>query len=215
MVLVAAGPCGHVRKAWEHIAFVVVASAIGQDEVLHGVDAAAYPGDEVIGLRGGAEGLAALEAPAVLQGRDAVSQDRGRKHPVGSEQVTVQVQFGSGHPVELRDHPGPMQLDQRADQRPEPDEFIARAGKQPDGGPAGTVAAQPGQRDGLPWSPAEFVDEREDGIGGPDRLQPRKGLVCDGDLDLIQHRRVVIGQPLAGRVPRGRPGSIGARGGMR
>ena len=55
--------------------------------------------------------------------------------------MTVQVQFGRGHPVDLRDHPGPVQLDQRADQRPEPDEFIARPGKQPDGEPTGTVAA--------------------------------------------------------------------------
>ena len=129
--------------------------------------------------------------------------------------MTVQVQFGRGHPVDLRDHPGPVQLDQRADQRPEPDEFIARSGKQPDGGPAGTMAAQPRQREGLPWSPAEFVDEREDGIGGTDRLQPRKGLLRDGDLDLIQHRLVGPGQPLTGPCAMTAPPRHWRCGGMR
>jgi len=115
--------------------------------------------------------------------------------------VTVQVQFGGGHLVELGDHPGPVQLDQGPDQRAEPEEFIARTGQQPDGGPTGTVAAQPRGREGLSRSPAELVQEREDGVGGPDRLQPGQGLLRDSDLDLIQHRLVGPGQPLASQVP--------------
>ena len=143
----------------------------------------------------------AVEAPAVLQGGDAVPQWLRGEDPVRAEQVTVQAQLGGGHLVDLGDHPGPVQLDQGADEWPEPDELIAGAGQQPDRRAPGTMAAQPRNRKRLPRPPAEFVDEREDGISGPDRLQPRQGLLCDGDLDLIQHHLIGPGQPLAGQVP--------------
>ena len=113
----------------------------------------------------------------------------------------MQVQCGGGHLVDLGDHPGPVQLNQGADQGPEPDEFIAGAGKQPDRGAPGAVAAQPRQGHGLPRSPAELVQQGKDGIDGPDCLQPGQGLFRDGDLDLVQHRFVGPGQPLVGQVP--------------
>ncbi len=65
----------------------------------------------MIGLGSGAEGPAAVKALAALQGGDAVPQRLRRDDPGGSEQVTVQVRLGSGHVVDLRDHPGPVQLD--------------------------------------------------------------------------------------------------------
>jgi len=55
VALVAVGPGGHVRGR-EQVALIVAASPIGQDQVLDGVDAAAGPGDEVIGLGRAAEG---------------------------------------------------------------------------------------------------------------------------------------------------------------
>jgi hypothetical protein len=58
--------------------------------------------------------------------------------------VTVQVQFGAGHAVDLGDHPGPVHLDQGTDQRAEPQQLITRAGQQVDGRAAGPVTAQPG-----------------------------------------------------------------------
>ncbi len=68
--------------AGEQVALVVVAPQAGQDQVLHGVDAAADPRDEMIGFRGAAERPVAVEAAAVLQRRDAVSQRAGRQDPV-------------------------------------------------------------------------------------------------------------------------------------
>ena len=123
--------------------------------------------------------------------------------------MTVQVQFDGGHLVDLRDHPGPVQLDQGPDQRPQPQEFIAGAGKQPDGRAPRAVAVQPCQREGLSRSPAEFIQEREDDVTGADRLQPGQRLLRDRDLDLIQHRLIGPGQPLASQVPRGCPGGDG------
>jgi hypothetical protein len=61
----------------------------------------------------------------------------GRQDPVRSEQVPVQVQLIFGHVVDLGDHPGPVELDQGADQWAEPQQLIARAGQQIDGGPRG------------------------------------------------------------------------------
>jgi hypothetical protein len=61
----------------EQVALVVIAPPVGQDQVLHRVDAAADPRDEVIGLRGAAERLAAVEAAAILQSDDAVAQRTG------------------------------------------------------------------------------------------------------------------------------------------
>ena len=84
----------------EQVALVVVALAAGRDQVLDGVDPAADPRDEVIGLWRGPEGRAAIKALSVLQGGDAVSQCLRREDPVGAEQVTVQVQFGGGHLVD-------------------------------------------------------------------------------------------------------------------
>ena len=73
-----------MRGTGEQFALVVVALAVGQDQVLDGVDAAADPRDEVIGLWRGAEGPAAVKALAVLQGGDAVPQcpgGRSRSEP--------------------------------------------------------------------------------------------------------------------------------------
>jgi hypothetical protein len=81
----------------EQVAFVVVASPVGQYQVLDGVDAAADPRDEVIGLWRGAEGPAAVKALAALKGGDTVSHCLRRDDPVRSEQMTVQVQFDGGH----------------------------------------------------------------------------------------------------------------------
>ena len=120
----------------------------------------------------------------------------------------MQVQLISGHAVDLGDHPGPVQFEQGADQRAEPQELIARARQQVDGGAARPVAAQPGSRERFPRSPAGLVQERERGLGGSDRLQPGKGLLGDGDLDLVEHRLVGGGQPRPGQVPRRGPGCL-------
>lgn len=101
----------------EQVALVVVAPPVGQDEVFNGVDAAADPRYEVISIGGDAEVPAAVTALAALQDGDAVSQRFGRNDPVRSEQVTMQVPLGGGHIVDLRDHPGPVQLDQGTYQR--------------------------------------------------------------------------------------------------
>jgi hypothetical protein len=77
VVLVAAGPGGDVDGAGEQVALVVVAPPVGQHQVLHRVDVAADPRDEMVGFRGAAERPAAVEAPAALQGRDTVPQRRG------------------------------------------------------------------------------------------------------------------------------------------
>ena len=66
-----------MRGRGEQVALVVVAPPVGQYQVLDGVDAAADPRDEVIGLWRGAESPAAVEALAVLQGGDAVAQCLG------------------------------------------------------------------------------------------------------------------------------------------
>ena len=50
VALVAAGPGGHMRGPVEQVALVVVAPLVGQHQVLDGVDAAADPRDEMIGL---------------------------------------------------------------------------------------------------------------------------------------------------------------------
>jgi hypothetical protein len=50
--------------------------------------------------------------------------------------------------------------------------------------------------------PAEFVEERGKGVAGADRLQPGQGLLCDADLDLIQHSLICLGQSLASQAPR-------------
>jgi hypothetical protein len=135
----------------------------------------------------------------------------GRRTRSRSEQVAVQVQFGGGYLVELRDHPGPVQLDQGPDERPEPEQFIASAGQQPDGRAPGASAAQPRHGEGLPRPPAELVQEREDGVGGPDRLQPGQGLLGDGDLDLIQHRVIGPGSRSRARCHEAAPAAAAAR----
>lgn len=131
VVSVAAGPGGQVLRGWEQVAFVVVAAAVGQDEVLHGIDPAAHAGDEVVGLWLGAQISMAVEAPLVLEYGDPVSERFGRSQPVRSEEVTVKIQFSLGYPADLSNHPCPVQLQQRVDERAKPDELVAGAGKQP------------------------------------------------------------------------------------
>jgi hypothetical protein len=62
--------------------------------------------------------------------------------PAGSEQVTVEIQLGLRHPVEIRDHSRPVDLDQGTDQGAKPDQFVASARAQPDRGTLGTVTPQ-------------------------------------------------------------------------
>ncbi|HEV8275820.1 MAG TPA: hypothetical protein VGQ26_09005 [Streptosporangiaceae bacterium] len=71
VVVVAACPGGHERRAREQVTLVVVARPVGQDEVLHGIDAAADTGNEVVCLRPDAKRSPAVEAAARLQCRDA------------------------------------------------------------------------------------------------------------------------------------------------
>lgn len=56
----------------------------------------------------------------------------------------MQVQLSAGPAVDLGDHHGPVHLDQGADQRAEPQQFITGTGQQVDDGAAGPVTAQPG-----------------------------------------------------------------------
>jgi hypothetical protein len=122
VVVVAACPGGHERRAREQVTLVVVARPVGQDEVLHGIDAAADTGNEVVCLRPDAKRSPAVEAAARLQCRDAFPQWPRGDQPVRPEQVTVQIQLNLRHAVDLCDHPRPVQLDQRTHERAEPDQ---------------------------------------------------------------------------------------------
>ena len=54
--------------------------------------------------------------------------------------MTVQVQFRLGHPIDLGDYPGPVQLAQGADERSQPEKFVTGAGKQLHLRPPGAMA---------------------------------------------------------------------------
>jgi hypothetical protein len=121
VVFVAACPSGDEGRAGEQVTLVVVAGPVRQDEVLHGIDAAADAGNEVICLRPGAERSQAVEAAVRLQWL-------GGNQPVSSEQVTVESQLSLRHSVDLCDHSRPVDLDQGTDQGAKPDQFVAGAG---------------------------------------------------------------------------------------
>ena len=74
VVLVAMRPGGHVWGAREQVALVVVATAVGQNQILNGVDAAPDTWNEVISIRHYPERHPAVKAAVVLQGREAVSE---------------------------------------------------------------------------------------------------------------------------------------------
>jgi hypothetical protein len=67
VTVVAACPGGHERGAREQVTLVVVACPVGQDEVLHGIDAAADAGNEVVCFRLGTKRSLAVEAAGRLQ----------------------------------------------------------------------------------------------------------------------------------------------------
>jgi hypothetical protein len=127
VVFVAACPSGDEGRAGEQVTLVVVTGPVGQDKVLQGIDAAADTGNEVIRLRAGAERSPAVEAAVRLQRCDAVPQWLGGNQPVSSEQVTVEIQLGLRHSVDLCDHSRPVDLDQGTDQGAKPDQFVAGA----------------------------------------------------------------------------------------
>jgi hypothetical protein len=101
---------------------------VGQDEVLHGIDAAADAGNVVVCFRPGTKRSLAVEAAVPLQGRDAFPQQPWRNQPVRSEQVTVEIQLGLRRAVDLCDHPRPVHLYQRTDKKAKPNQFITGAG---------------------------------------------------------------------------------------
>ena len=114
--------------------------------------------------------------------------------------MVTQVLFNGGHPVQLSDHPGPVELDQWSNQRREPHQFIACPLEQSNHRAPGTMTAQSCEGEVLvdaPVSP-EFVDERDLRLAGADRLQPGQGLLGQRPLDAVDDPAVVIWESLAG-----------------
>ena len=185
----------------QEIALVVVASAIGKDEVFDSINAAADTRYEMVGLRCPAERPAAVKAAAGLQVGQALAQGLGRGQPVPSEKVAVQVLLFGGDVVDRGHHPGPVQLNQRADQRRQAHEPVARALAQPHREPGRTIAVQPAPGERLPRSPVDVIKERKCLLTGADDLQARQRLLGYRNLYAVQHLRVFAHQPLAGQGP--------------
>ena len=110
------GPGVDQRGGRQEIAFVVVASAIGKDEVFDSINTAANTRYEVVGVRCPAERPATVKTAPGLQVGQTLAQRLGRGQPVSPEKMAVKVLLFGSDFVDRRDHPGPVQLDQRPDQ---------------------------------------------------------------------------------------------------
>jgi hypothetical protein len=87
----------------QEIAFIVVASAIGKDEVFDSINAAANTRYEVVGVRRPAERLATVKTAPGLQVGQALAQRLGRGQPVSPEKVAVKVLLFGGDFVDRPD----------------------------------------------------------------------------------------------------------------
>ena len=96
----------------------------------------------MVGVRCPAERLAAVKTAPGLQLGQTIAQRLGRGQPVSPEKVAVKVLLFGGDFVDRRDHPGPVQLDQRPDQWGQPHELVADARAQPYREPGGIIAVQ-------------------------------------------------------------------------
>jgi hypothetical protein len=86
-----AGPGVDQRGGRQEIALVVVASAIGKDEVFDSINTAANTRYEVVGIRCPAKRLATVKAAPGLQVGQTFAQRLGRGQPVLPEKVAAQV----------------------------------------------------------------------------------------------------------------------------
>ena len=126
----------------KEIAFIVVASAIGKDEVFDSINTAANTRYEVVGVRCPAEWLATVKTAPGLQVGQTLAQRLRRGQPASPEKVAVKALLFGGDFVDRCDHPGPAQLDQRPDQWGQAHELVARARAKPYREPGGIIAVQ-------------------------------------------------------------------------
>ena len=85
------GPGVDQRGGRQEIALVVVASAIGKDEVFDSINTAANTRYEVVGVPCPAERLATVKTAPGLQVGQTLAQRLGRGQPVSPEKVAVKV----------------------------------------------------------------------------------------------------------------------------
>ena len=210
MFTVAASPGVDQRRCWQQIPFVVVARTVGQHEVLHRVDAAADPRDEVVGLRCPVEWCTAVKAAPGLQAGQALAQRLGQGQSVPPEQVTVQVLLFGGDAVDLR-RPSWSSAARPAGGSVRP---AARVGRRRQG------AAVPGAR----RDHRGAVDAGRMTPAVPQPMSYRNGNACSAEPTVCKRGRGCSAtatstrssicaycayQPLAGQAQRGAAGRLG------
>jgi hypothetical protein len=160
---------------------------VGDDEVLDGVVRPPRPRDDVVHLAAGRQRAAAVEAVAALELCQPASQCLREGHPLRAEQVPPQSLLLDVDVVDPGDHPRPVELDQRAQERGETKQVIAGAGAEAHQ-PA-TWGVQCGEGHALP--PVDVVEEGP--VLAADDLEQPERVAGEGLLHHVEAPFVLVG----------------------